>query len=143
MAVTELEPDIMTFEPKRQEYEDLARLVRLGQVRWVYDGLSDTMMVQFYDPNRPAASVPLDRGDRDYLYLRVDVETQEVVGFQVEHFLAYAVGQTPGLIGALDFADLHGITVEEVEEIKRRAQPEGVQSMDAAAALGSLARMAA
>ncbi len=140
MAVTDREPDIMALEPK---WPELADVLRRGQFRFMYDAPSDTMFVPFYDPIAPAASVPVDQGEMDYVFLRVNVETQEVVGFQVEHFLSYAVGQMPDLISALELADLHGITSEEVAEIKRRVQPEGHERADAAAVLGELARLAA
>ena len=39
---------------------------------------------------RPAAGVPLDQGDRDYVYARVDPET-DADGLQIEHFLSCAI----------------------------------------------------
>ena len=132
MAVTDHEPDIMAFKPK---WPDLADVQREGRFRFIYNALSDTMFIPFYDPIEPAASVPVNQGEMDYVFLRVNMETQEVIGFQVEHFLSYAVGQMTDLINALELADLHGITRDEVAETKRRGQPERGERVDAAALL--------
>ena len=68
-------PNIQTFKPR---WPDLMSLP-LDQVRLTYDWPSDTLFVDFYGEARPAASVPLDRGDRDYIFARVDPETDAVV----------------------------------------------------------------
>lgn len=140
MSVTDGEPDVMAFALK---WPDLSDVLTQGHVRFLYDAPSDTMFIPFYVPAGPAVSVPVDRGDIDYVFLRVDVETQEVVGFQVEHVLSYAVGQMPDLIYALDLAELHDIRREEVNEITRRLQLEHAEPADAAAVLRGLAKLAA
>jgi hypothetical protein len=99
MAVTDREPDIMTLMPT---WPDLVDVLREELFRFIYDAPSDTMFIPFYDRTGSAASVPVDQGEMDYVFLRVNVETQEVIGFQVEHFLSYAVGQMPELINALE-----------------------------------------
>ena len=56
---------------------------------WVdYSPLADEVMV-YFDRPVPAVSVPIDTPERDYVYLRVDEETEAVVGIQVETFLAW------------------------------------------------------
>lgn len=139
MSVTGSEPDVMAFALK---WPDLSDVLTQGHARFLYDAPSDTMFIPFYVPAGPAVSVPVDQGDIDYVFLRVDVETQEVVGFQVEHFLSYAVGQMPDLIYALDLAELHGITRQEVNEMTRRLQPEHAEPADVAAVLGEIVTLA-
>ena len=91
MAVTKRNPSVQTFTPR---WPDITSLP-VEQVRFTYDRPTDTLFVDFYGEARPAASVPLDRRDRDYVYIRVDRETDAVVGLQIEHFLSYAIEQHP------------------------------------------------
>lgn len=93
-----------------------------------YDRLSDTMYVHFFDRSPPAVSFPLNTGESDYLYLRGDVETGQVVGFQIEDFLSYAVDRHPGLVDLLDMAELRGITPAEVAEVRRGPMAGGRRS---------------
>ncbi len=44
---------------------------------------------------RPAIDIPIDTPDRDYVYLRVDEETEEVVGVSVETFKLWATSVHP------------------------------------------------
>ena len=111
MAVTKRPPDVQRFKPR---WPDLTS-VPSDQVRLTYDRPTDTLFVDFYGEARAAASVPLDRGDRDYLYVRVDPETDEVVGLQIEHFLSYAIEQHPELGSALDAMTLAGIGRDELD----------------------------
>ena len=89
----------------------------LDQMRLTYDRPSDTLFVDFYGEARPAANVPLDRGDRDYVFARVDPETDAVVGLQIEHFLSYAVEQHPELIDLLGISTLVGIGRDDLNSI--------------------------
>lgn len=115
MAVIKRTPDIQTFKPR---WPDLTSLP-LDQLRLTYDRPSDTLFIDFYGEARPAASVPFDRGDRDYLYARVDPETDAVVGLQIEHFLSYAIEQHPELVDVLDTSPLVGIGRDDFEWITR------------------------
>jgi hypothetical protein len=90
-----------------------------NHVRFTYDRPMDTLFVDFYGDARPAASVPLERGDRDYLFLRVDPETDAVVGLQIEHFLSYTIFQHPELALALDVASLVDVGRDDVDRITR------------------------
>ncbi|MGH2616748.1 MAG: hypothetical protein ACRDJC_16055 [Thermomicrobiales bacterium] len=103
--MTKRNANIQTFTPTWPDFASLS----INQVRFTYDGPTDTLFVDFFGETRPAASVPLDRGDRDYLYMRVDPETDAIVGLQIEHFRSYAIGQHPDLAEALDIAQLVGI----------------------------------
>lgn len=93
------------------------RALPLEQVRFAYDRPSNTLFVDFYGEARPAASIPLDLGDRDYLYLRVDVQSKEVVGLQIESFLTYALRLHPELVDVLGIATLEGIEPDELSEL--------------------------
>ena len=59
---------------------------------------------------RRAASVLLDRGNRDYSYARVDHEEDAVAGLQIEDFLSCAIEQHPELIDVLDTSTLASIS---------------------------------
>jgi hypothetical protein len=115
MAMTKRNAIPQAFKPTWPEPSSLSA----NQVRFTYDRPTDTLFVDFYGDARPAASVPLERGDRDYLFLRVDPETEEVVGLQIEHFLSYAVIQHPELAPALDVAALVDVGRDEVDRIAR------------------------
>lgn len=92
-----------------------------GGLRFVYDRRADMLLVDFYGHPEPAISVPIDAGDRDFLYLRVDPETRRVVGLQIEAFLAYAVHQDPIFIEALAIADLRDYSDLEATKLRRLA----------------------
>ncbi len=115
MAVTKRDAKIQTFTPKWPDFTVLPA----DQVRFTYDRPTDTLFVDFYGQAHSAASVPLDRGDRDYLYVRVDPETDAVVGLQIEHFLSYAVAQHPEIVGALNIATLVGVDRDDLDRITR------------------------
>jgi hypothetical protein len=115
VAVTKRNASVQTFKPK---WPDLTSL-QSEQVRLTYDRPTDTLFVDFYGEARPAASVPLDRGDRDYIYLRVDPDTDAVVGLQIKHFLSYAIEQHSEFGDALDAMTLVGITRDDLNRITR------------------------
>src|SRR5688572_6338522 len=71
-----------------------------------YDRRSDTLMVHFFGRGRSTVSDPTDT----FLYALVDPDTNELVGYHIEGFLAGAVKQIPAAILLLDFAELRGIT---------------------------------
>jgi len=119
MAVTDHERDVQILAPA---WPDVASLIA-ERIRFTYDRPSDTLFVDFFGDARPAASDPLDLGDRDYFYLRVDVATDEVVGLQIEQFLSYAVVQHPELVDALVEAELVGIAADEAARLRQRVRP--------------------
>ena len=116
MAMTHDEPDIMELHPK---WPDVADVLTKQQYTAVYDGVSDTFYFDFYGPGRAAVNVEIDKGDHDYMFQRVDVETQEVVGLQIDDFLAYAVSQDPYFLDVLAFAELHHVTPDQAVAIRR------------------------
>lgn len=90
-----------------------------------YDRPSDTLVVHFYGRGRPAVSVPSPRDlDRDFLYMRFDPDTDQLVGFEIEDFLDLYVSEHPESLYLLKTADLRGITREEIEAIEQGITPE-------------------
>lgn len=87
------------------------------QVSFLYDETTDTLMVYLCGRDHPAISVDVD----DYAYLRLDPTTEEIVGLQVEDYLARAVFADPTL---LVFAEPAGIPAEAVEVVRRALPPD-------------------
>ena len=131
--------DAPRFAPKWPELESLPK----GQVRFTYDRPSDTLYVDFYGKARPASSEPLDVGDRDYLFVRVDPQTDEVVGVQIESFLAYAVKQHPYFVEVLEVADLHGYDDLEAANLRRWAREQSHELADGYDLISAVGRMGA
>ncbi len=75
-----------------------------------YDRLSDTLMV-YFEGSRPAVSDPVG----DHLYLRLDVETEDIVGFQMEDFLLCVVRDHPVF---LEIAELAGVPADEIAAMR-------------------------
>lgn len=128
MAMT----DMRTFSPKLPNLNEIG----LDQIAFDYDARSDTLLVSLAGAPQPAISVLID-GNR---YYRVDPETEDVVGFYVENFLAQAVYDAPGL---LVIADLVGIDHGEVERIRARLTPEQQRRAAVASLLGAPALVGA
>ena len=73
--------------------------IELKQVAFTYWKDADTLSADFYGRALPALSVPVDFvGDPDGSYLRVDFDSEDVVGLQIEHFLIYTVKRQPGSV---------------------------------------------
>ena len=114
-------------EPKMPRSEDLdPRLMVVS-----YDDVSDTLMLHFFGQGRPAVSMEVRNG----FFLRVDPETHQVVGVQVEAFLSRAVIEDPEL---LEVAEAAGIPEQTIQRIRRRITPD---AMKAAAASTLLRRL--
>ncbi len=118
MAVNTGGRDVRVFHPKMPDPATLP----MGQARFTYDGPSDTLFIDFYGASLPAVSVvaPSKEGDRDYLYMRVDPETEQVVGAQVEAFLSYVVGLFPDLAAVLVIADFYDVPDREANRLRLR-----------------------
>jgi len=130
----------MDLHPK---WPDLGFVLARNQYTLAYDGVSDTLFIDFYGPGRPAVNVEVERGDHDYLFQRVDVETEEIVGIQIEDFLAYAVHLDPILLDALDIVELNGIDPNQIRAIKRQHPFSQDRQPTAASFLGLLAKLTA
>ena len=120
------------YRPKI-DYEELRKLDPSGVVI-AHDRPSDTLTVHFYGRGRPAVSVPSPRDvDRDFLYMRFDPETDQLVGFEIKDFLDLYVSDHPETLYLLKTAELRGITRKEVEAVEQGIAPEKWR----AAAIGS------
>ena len=100
-----------------------------------YDRDSDMLLVHF-DERGPASAV--DYVDRLFALL-VDVESGDVVGLQVEDFLARAVVEEPRRIDVLDIAELRGITPLEVAALRNTMAVEPRKRAAVASLLADLA----
>ena len=106
------------FDPKVPDVKNL----HMDHLRFVSERATDTMFVDFSVQVRPASSVPLDIGDRGDSFVRVDPKTDEIVGLQIEDFLAYAVEQNPAFAELLGFAEWRGVGESEADALRRRAR---------------------
>lgn len=77
-----------------------------------YDDVSDTLFVRL-DPSRTTTSIPVG----DYEYILVDPTDEQVVGIQIEYYLARAVSAHPKW---LELAELAGIGADAVAEARAR-----------------------
>lgn len=80
-----------------------------------YDRDSDTLFVHLFGRGRP--SISMVAGDDSYVL--VDPDTEEIVGFQIEHVLTSVEQRDHALLALLDVADLRGIGKDDIEEIRR------------------------
>jgi hypothetical protein len=86
------------------------------------------------DGSRPAVTDPVG----DHLSLRLDLETDEVVGFQIEEFLLRVVREHPIF---LEIAELAGVPADEVAAIRRTLTREVRQRAALDAVFGQLAAL--
>jgi hypothetical protein len=107
------EPTIRRFQPKLPEL----RGVDPAHVAVSYDRRSDTLLMHLYGRDRNSVSVQCSPN----LYWLTDPETEEVVGFHIEGFLARAVQDAPELVNLLDYAELRGVTPAEVRALRSGA----------------------
>jgi hypothetical protein len=80
-----------------------------------YDRRSDTLLIHLFGRGRDTISVPVAK----YLYVMVAPDTETIVGFHIEGFLAQAVKDTPEAITLLDYAELRGTTPADVRALQR------------------------
>jgi hypothetical protein len=83
-----------TPRTKRGETQRWPDLETALSARVDYDPEVDSLFVAF-DQRRPSVNIPLETGDRDYIYLVVDLDSDEVVGIEVEDVQARALGRHP------------------------------------------------
>ena len=130
MAVS---PDLFTpriFHPRWPKRDE----IDLTRVALTYREDVDTLYVDFFGRALPAVSVPVDFGDIAHgIYLRVDAVTEDVSGLQMEGFLTETAKHYPQLLDALDWAELWGMTREEVVTVTplRAATPRTLESVSA------------
>lgn len=85
----------------------------LTRAEFCYDHEADTLIVHLYGRDREAEIVPGD----GWVDLRVDPETYDLVGLQIEGYLSDAIYEAPRLIGLAMFA---GISSTEIETLQKR-----------------------
>lgn len=86
------------------------------KIEMIYDHPSDTFSFLFYGRARPSVVV----GDGDPLSLLADSETGELLGFQVENYFASAAVDYPQILETMEYADLRGITREQVQQKRHK-----------------------
>ncbi len=108
-----------------------------GSIDWrrattLYDAVSDTLFIDFYGDSRPAVSVPFNTGPDDFTYARIDVNSREVVGVQLEHYVSRTIHRHPVLALALGLAELVGMTRKQALAIRRQVlpNPDGREGID-------------
>ncbi len=106
----------MAVNEPRVFHPKLPVQVDLSSLNFAYDRLSDTLLVTFGDGTlRPGVSIPLS----DFEYLRVDTETEAIIGVQIEDFLDYAVYENGSY---LDFAEFAGSEDRVLARIRRAVE---------------------
>jgi hypothetical protein len=80
-----------------------------------FDRPSDTLLIHLFGRGRQSVSVPVAK----YLYVMVDPTSEMIIGIHIEGFLGQAIKDTPEAINLLDYAELRGITLAEVRELRR------------------------
>ncbi len=104
------EDDLLQLTPKMPTLEELSAA---EEVSVDYDRDADTLMVHWRDPARPAVSVSV----HPHVYLRVDPETEEVLGAQIEDFLSRVVYDEPAFLPLLPSI---GIPQRDIERIRQK-----------------------
>lgn len=80
-----------------------------------FDRRSDTLLIHLFGRGRQSISLPV----ANYLYVMVDPKSEMITGFHIEGFLGQAIKDIPEAISLLDYAELRGITLAEVRELRR------------------------
>lgn len=113
----------MAMSEKRRFALDPDALARLdpADTSVSYDRASDTLLIHFGGRGRPAVSVPSPKPiARDFVFLRFDPTSGELVGVQVEDFLDLFLPEHPTAAILIEQADLRGITEKELRPVLRR-----------------------
>ncbi len=92
--------------------EELARIS--PDIR--YASVIDSVFVYLYGADRPAVGLVMDSN----LTVMVDPETDKLLGFEIDHFLAEAVIAHPSLEPLLD---LPGMPQRRVRQVRRQLDP--------------------
>ena len=99
----------------RMELASLIERVDPSKVVFSYDHESDTLVIHLHGRGRPGVSIPVAQG----WMLRLDSETDELIGVQIEGVLIRAARAHPPLLDVLDLAELRGITPDEIDRVRR------------------------
>ncbi len=104
MAVSERNPLLPDFDR-----------LDLSRVAYAYDRESDSLVIHLYGRGRPATVYQTVGG----VDLRLDPETDAIIGAQIEGYLTFAVLRQPYL---LNLARAAGIGWEEIEAAEARIE---------------------
>ncbi|MGH2534435.1 MAG: hypothetical protein ACRDJW_19375 [Thermomicrobiales bacterium] len=127
--------EMRKFPPRRQWIEQLER-VDPRHVAFDLDRSADILYVYFAGEPRPSIEVVVD----DHVLFSVDPESEELVGLQLDGFLAHVVYELPSL---LTIADDIGLSPQEVELIQQKVAPEARRRSVLEAFLGHMEPLAA
>jgi len=109
-------------------FPDLSEGARPLTVTYGYDKEGDRLWISFVDKPIPAYSFVVD----DYIAVRIDLETNEVVGIEFERFTARAVAKHPELIPLLP------ITTGAQRKLKMRKKQRASETEAVRAIVGRL-----
>jgi len=87
--------------------------------KYDYDEESDCLFVWFVPSPRPAYNDPID----DYMSFRVDMTTGEVVGIEIERFVAKAIEQDPMLLAVARFVGVQSKRIQALIKQQDDAMP--------------------
>ena len=109
MGNTRALTDVLAYEPTMPQVHDLDA----EQIVVRYNDERDSLYIFFSNP--PAAAISVDLNE--YRYLRVDDQTQRVVGVQIEGYLTSAVERDPRW---LVWGELADIPYDKLDDAKQR-----------------------
>jgi hypothetical protein len=107
--------DETTIEQAVAQLKSIGDMIDPDDTVITYDQDSDTIHVHFFGRVIPAVSLLLN----DEMMIRWDRAGRRVVGLQIERFLRRVAPLHPELLDLMDIADLQGISLAEVGEIRR------------------------
>lgn len=103
---------VREFSAKPPQHLDPASVI----VR--YDDESDTLMIHLRGLGRQAVSVPVVNDRPTNEYFRLDPESEEIVGVQIEAFMEETIYSTVYNAIYLAFAELAGIDAARLERVR-------------------------
>lgn len=111
-----MDTDLVTPPPRTPNWSDGP------PIAWVhYDEEGDRLRIGFVAEPRPGYNHPID----DYACWRIDLATDEIIGYEVERFAARAVIQRPELLPLLE---LINASDRQIKRARSRLTPEQRQA---------------
>ncbi len=109
MAITHAEIEA-ELEPRWPDLGTLPERTSLD-----FDPVADSLLIT-WDRTRPAENVYVDIEGRDYVSLRLALDTQEVVGIEVEALQPLALRRHPSWQRLVDIAGVNAFKQAEVDD---------------------------
>lgn len=97
---------------------------------------TDSVFVFLYGADRPAVGVVMDHN----LTLLIDPETDQLLGFEIDHFLTEAVFAQPALEPLLD---LPGMPAKQAKEVRKKLDPASRRKVAVGSLLEQISRSVA